>query len=276
MQHSESTFEGFSGTQLYYQKWEPEEKSKAILIIIHGIGEHSGRYMNIVNYFTPLDITIYSFDNRGHGRSPGKRGHILNWEEFREDVKCFIEMIQEFDGHLPVFLMGHSLGGLIVLNYALHYPQGIKAIIASGPVLVPPSISHFLLFLSRALSKILPSFSVDTKLNVHAISRDPEVVRAYQEDPLVHSKASARLGTEFTRTMNWTFQHAEEFSLPLMIVHGGSDQLVPVTGSYEFYKRMTSEDREIHIYEGGFHEPHNDIDRIKVLKDIEKWIQNHI
>jgi alpha-beta hydrolase superfamily lysophospholipase len=185
-------------------------------------------------------------------------------------------MIQEFEGHLPVFLMGHSLGGLIVLNYALYYPHGIKAIIASGPALVQPNISPFLLFLSRALSKIWPSFSVDTKLAVDALSRDPEVVKAYQEDPLVHSKASARLGTEFTCAMKWTLTQSANFSLPLMIIHGGSDQLVPAKGSYDFYEKMTIEDREIHIYEGGFHEPHNDIDKIKVLKDMEQWIQKHI
>jgi alpha-beta hydrolase superfamily lysophospholipase len=111
---------------------------------------------------------------------------------------------------------------------------------------------------------------------VNALSRDPEVVKAYQEDPLVHSKACARLGTEFTAAMKWTLSHAAEFSLPLMIVHGGSDQIVPPDGSRKFFEQIVINDKEIHIYREGFHEPHNDIDKINVLKDIEQWIQIHL
>lgn len=276
MQHSQATFDGMDKLKLFYQIWRPDVESKAILAIIHGIGEHSGRYMNIINHLLPLGITVYSFDHRGHGKSPGKRGYILKWEEFREDVKCFLQLIKNQEGKSPIFLMGHSLGGLIVLNYALHHPQEVKAIIVSGATLAQPGISPILLFLSRVLSKIWPSFTVNTNLDVNALSRDPEVVKAYQEDPLVHSKACARLGTEFTAAMKWTLSHAAEFSLPLMIVHGGSDQIVPPDGSRKFFEQMVINDKEIHIYREGFHEPHNDIDKINVLKDIEQWIQIHL
>lgn len=276
MHHTQGTFEGMDRLKLFYQFWKADDVSKAILAIVHGIGEHSSRYMNIVNHMVPLGITVYGFDHRGHGRSPGKRGNILKWQEFREDVKCFLQLIKNQETESPIFLMGHSLGGLIVLNYALHYTQEVKALIVSGPALAQPSISPILLFLSRVLSKIWPSFTVDTNLDVNALSRDPEVVKAYQEDHLVHSKACARLGTEFTAAMKWTLSHAAEFSLPLMIVHGGSDQIVPPDGSRKFFEQMAIDDKEIHIYRDGFHEPHNDIDKINVLRDIQHWIQIHL
>ena len=168
------------------------------------------------------------------------------------------------------------MGGLIVLDYVLHYPEGLSGVIASGPVLAQPGVSPFLLMLSRILSKIWPSFSIDTQLDTGAISRDPEVIKAYEADPLVHGMASARFGTELTATMEWTHDHALELKIPLLILHGEADSLAPPAGSRKFFKNINLNDKELQVYPGGFHEPHNDIEHETVLKDLEQWLQKHL
>ena len=276
MKHSESTFEGYENLPLYYQSWQPETETKAVLAVVHGFGEHSGRYMNVVNKLVPMGFAVYGFDHRGHGKSPGARGHILHWREFIEDVHSFLEVVRNEQKEKPLFIMGHSLGGLIVLNYVISNPEGLKGVIASGPLLSQPGISPVLLMLSKIMSKIWPGFSIDTKLDVNSISRDPEVIKAYEQDPLVHSMASARLGTEISAATEWTQAHAGKMNLPLLIVHGGADSLVEPEGSARFFEQVTFEDKERIVYPDGRHESHNDIEKEKVLQDISAWLEKHI
>ena len=277
MKHNEGNFSGANDLNLFYQSWQPDNGSKAIIAIVHGFGEHSGRYMNIVNHVLPQGYTVYGFDHRGHGRSEGNRGHIMAWAEFRKDLHLFLKLIRDQEKDLPVILMGHSMGGLIVLNYILSNPdEDIKAIIASAPLLAQPAISPVLVMISKIFSKIRPGFSIDTKLDVNSISRDPDVIKIYQEDPLVHSIASARFGTELTAAIEWTQAHAKDFNKPLLIYHGASDQLVPPAGSQTFFENVQIREKELHMYPGGFHEPHNDIDHKTVLQDIENWCKKYI
>ncbi|HEC36098.1 MAG TPA: alpha/beta hydrolase [Anaerolineae bacterium] len=276
MEHNEETFQGAGGLELYCQCWRPEGEPRAVLAIVHGFGEHSGRYMNVVNHLLGRGYAVHGFDHRGHGRSPGQRGYINEWSEFRDDVAAFLRMVGEHEPGRPIFLMGHSLGGLIVLEYALHHPEGLKGVIASGPVLAEVGIAPFLMTLSRILSRIWPRLSLDTGLDATAISRDPDVVKAYREDPLVHSKGTPRLGTEMTAAIKWTQTHAADFRLPLLILHGGADRLAPAEGSHIFFKNVTFADKERHEYEGGYHEPHNDTNRDQVLADLERWLERHL
>lgn len=276
MNHREGTFRGHGGLELYYQCWRPEGTPLAVLVLIHGFGEHSGRYMNVVNHLVPRGYAIWSFDHRGHGRSPGRRGFVRTWDEFREDIRLFLEMVRQQEGGLPVFLMGHSMGGLMVLEYALHHPEGLQGVIASGPALAQVGVSPVLLKIAQLMSRIWPSFTMDTGLDATSISRDPAVVAAYQADPLVHSKASARLGTEMARAMAWTHQNASRWRLPLLILHGGADRLVPPEGSRRFYEAVPIADKEYREYEGGYHEPHNDIHRDQVLQNLERWLEAHL
>ncbi len=274
----EGTFTTPDGLALYFCAWRPQapERPRAVIAIVHGFGEHSGRYGNVVAHFVPRGYAVYAFDLRGHGRSPGPRGHINDWREYREDVGAFLETVRQHEDTTPLFLFGHSMGGLIVLDYALHHPEGLTGVIASGPVLSQPGVSPILLFISRVLSRTWPTFSLNTNLDATAISRDPDVVRAYQQDPLVHSRASARLGTELTRTVEWVMAHADAWRLPLLIVHGGADRLAPAEGSRAFFDLVGYEDKRRIEYPGGFHEPHNDIEHERVLADIEAWLEEHL
>ena len=277
MKHNEGYFSGANDLNLFYQSWQPASGVKAVFAIVHGFGEHSGRYMNIVNHVLPQGFAVYGFDLRGHGRSEGNRGHITDWSEFREDLQLFLKLIRDHEKILPVILMGHSMGGLIVLNYILLNPdEEIKAVIASAPLLAQPAISPVLVMISKILSKIWPGFSIDTKLDVNSISRDPDVIKIYQEDPLVHSTASARFGTELTTIMDWTQSHAKDFNKPLLIYHGASDQLVPPAGSQTFFENVQIREKEMHMYPDGFHEPHNDIDKELVFRDIDQWIKQYL
>ncbi len=276
MKHSECTFEGFEDVPLFAQSWLPDETVKAVIAIVHGFGEHSGRYMNVVNTLVPQGFAVFGFDHRGHGKSPGQRGHIMHWKEYVEDVDRFLQFIRETEKDAPIFLLGHSMGGLIVLNYALTKPEGLHGVIASAPLLSQPGIAPVLLAISRILSKIWPSFSIDTKLDVQTISRDPKVQQAYVNDPLVHSRASARLGTEITAATEWTQAHADNFSLPLLIIHGEADELVEPQGSAEFFEKVTFADKTRLTFKDGRHETHNDLEKERELQQILGWLEEHL
>jgi alpha-beta hydrolase superfamily lysophospholipase len=276
MTHSEGSFKCEDNLSLFYQKWIPEDKSKAVIAIVHGIGEHCGRYMTLVDHFVPLGYTIYGFDQRGHGRSPGKRGHLRHWQEFRSDMKNYLQLIRTECEDLPLFLLGHSLGGLVVLDFALHNPEGIRAVIASSPALSAPGIPPLLITLSKIMSRIWPGLSIETHLDVSALSHDPAVISAYQNDPLVHGLASARMGTEFNRCRETMLADAAGFKLPLLIYHGKSDRIVPYEGSLRFYEMVKFKDKELHLFDEGYHELHHDTDKEKVFLLVEDWIKKHL
>ncbi len=276
MQHDEGKFTGFGGIELHYQRWRPDGAPRAVVAIVHGHGEHSGRYMNVVNCLVPDGFTVYGFDLRGHGRSPGQRGFINSFGEFREDVKAYLQFVAQQEPGRPLFLYGHSLGGLIVLDYVEHYPQGLKGVIASGPAVGKLGISPVLQMIARVLSTIKPNFSLKTGLEVAALSRDTGAVQAYTSDPLVHDLGTARLGTEVAATAAYVNGHAADIKLPLLLVHGGADRICLPEGVRAFYDKVTFADKKRIEYPGGYHEPHNDVEHAKVVKDVEQWIVAHL
>ncbi|MBN1955450.1 MAG: lysophospholipase [Anaerolineae bacterium] len=276
MNHSEGTFSSAAGLTLYYQCWKPDQAPRAALCIVHGIGEHSGRYASVVDYLLRRGYAIYSFDLRGHGRSPGRRGHVDAWEEYRGDVAAFLRTVGQQETGRPIFLMGHSMGGLIVLEYVLHHPEGLHGVIASAPGLSTEGLSPLMVALARLLSHVLPRLTLKTGLTVEGISRDAAVVQAYRDDPLVHDRATPRTGVAGQTAIAWTLAHAADLSVPLLIVHGTDDQIVPCAASQLFYDRVTMADKERRVYEGGYHELHNDLDREQVLADVADWLERHI
>jgi alpha-beta hydrolase superfamily lysophospholipase len=276
MEHSEGTFKGAGGMELFYQRWRPDGEPQATLIITHGLGEHSGRYANIVDSLVPKGYAIYAFDNRGHGRSPGQRGHVEAWAELRDDLRLFIESVQNEEPGSPLFLMGHSLGGLIVLEYALRHPDGSRGVIASAPGLSTDGFSPLLILISRILSWVWPTFSLPTGLDATTLSRNPEVVREYVEDPLVHGKATPRFATEANQAVHWTLDNAADLRTPLLILHSTEDRLVPVKASRIFFDKVTVADKEMHEYVGYYHECHNDVCYDEPINDLADWLERHV
>lgn len=281
MKHQEGTFKGFGGLGLYYQSWQPAGETRAVLAIVHGLGEHGGRYPNVVNHLLPKGVAVYALDHRGHGRSPGPRAFVNNWLELIEDVGYFCQLVAQQQPGVPFFLMGHSMGGNITLNYILryptsHHPDGVRAVIASAPAVGTLDVPPVLAFVSRLLSGLLPKLSVATGLDATGISRDTAVVKAYQNDPLVHGRGTPRFAVEIAASAEWALAHANEFQPPLLLLHGSADRLVDAQASRDFFAQVQHNNKKLIIYEDGYHEPHNDIEHDRVVGDIENWLESHL
>lgn len=276
MRHSEEKFRGAGHLELYYQCWHPKELARAAIAIVPGLGDHSGRYTNISNHLVPRGYAIYAFDLRGNGRSPGQRGYVKEWKEFRDDVASFLALIRDREPRTPIFLFGESLGGVIVLDYCLRRPQGLSGLICAAPALGKIGISRLLWMLARILNRVLPRFSLSTGLDYSNLSRDPEVVKAFQQDPLAHCRGTARLAIELRRAIEWIHAHADELKLPLLIVHGKADRIASPNGSRDFIRKVTFPDKNLREYEGGYHELYNDIIKDRVLADTEQWLESHL
>ncbi|MBD2625792.1 alpha/beta hydrolase [Trichormus variabilis] len=277
--HSVGTFKGVEGLDLYYQSWNPEGKVRAILVLVHGLGGHSGLYKNIVEHLLPKQYAVYGLDLRGHGQSPGQRGYINTWAEFRDDVRAFLEMIQKQQPGCPIFLFGHSMGGMIVLDYTLHYPQdasALQGVIAFAPSIGEVGVSPIRVLLGKMLSRVWPRFSLNTGLDKTAGSRNEEIVTSYTQDNLRHTRATARFSTEFFATLAWIHAHAAEWQVPLLILHGGADRVALPGGSELFYQRVTYPDKQRIEYPGAYHDLHCDINYHQVLTDLETWMDQHL
>lgn len=254
----------------------PGGQAKAALAVVHGFGEHSGRYGNVVDWFVPKGYAVHAFDHRGHGRSPGQRGAVERFAQVREDVQAFVALVRGEEPGLPLFLMGHSYGGLVALNYTLHSPEGLVGVVASGPLLSQPGISPVVIQVSKLLSKILPNLSVGIGLDATALSRDQAVVEAYVRDPLVHGKGTPRMGTELTAAQEWTRTHAADMAVPCLIVHGGEDRICSPEASRTVFENIAFADKEHIEYAGYYHEVFNDLGKEQVLADVEAWLERHL
>jgi alpha-beta hydrolase superfamily lysophospholipase len=277
MQHNEVTFPGHDGLELYCQSWLPNDAPKASLIIVHGLGEHSGRYRHLVDALVSNGYSVHAFDHRGHGRSPGQRGFVRHFSEFRRDINSFIRHLdrrKQLDR--PLFLMGHSLGGLIVLDAVSQGLSGIDGIIVSAPALDAGAISPFLIAASKVLSRVWPTLSVKTGLDVSGISRDPDVLAARSNDPLVHGLGTPRLATESTNTMLACFENVDQIQVPVLMIHGTSDRITSPQNSRRFFDDITHTDKTYIAYDGGYHESHNDRHHLQVTADIVQWLDSHL
>lgn len=277
MNHSEGSFKGLRNADIYYQYWLPGGDVKAVLLIVHGLGEHSGRYMNFVNHFVPLGYAVYGFDHIGHGRSEGKREVIRRFSDYTETLTRYYKKVKESQHGEPIFLVGHSMGGLIVSHYLLEHRADFNGAIISAPVVkVSDTISKTTISLGKLLSVVAPQLGL-LSLDVKAISRDPEVVKKYVDDPLVfHGKTPARLAAELLKAMLYVTAQTEKITIPFIVVQGGADTLVDPGGAQMLYDRAGSADKTIKIYDGLYHEVFNEPEHPQVLKDVEMWIAARI
>ncbi|ARV59971.1 lysophospholipase [Nostocales cyanobacterium HT-58-2] len=276
MTHIEGTFIGAGGLNLYYQSWLPQTQVRAIIAIVHGLGAHSGLFNNAVQHLIPQGYAIYAFDLRGHGRSPGQRGHINAWAEFREDLHTFLMRIQERTTGCACFVWGHSLGAVIALDYALHFPESVQGLILTAPALGKVKVPAFKIALGRMFSRVWPRFSLKVGIKRVASSRDPIVLAAHVQDPLRHEYGSARLATEFFAAQKWVQTHATDLQVPLLILHGSADSVTPPEGSLAFFEQVTFPDKERYVYQGDYHDLDLDINYQDVFADLENWLERHL
>jgi alpha-beta hydrolase superfamily lysophospholipase len=276
MKEDTGYFEGVDRIQLFYKTWIPDDPPKAVLAIIHGSGEHLDRYKNLVDALVPAGFMLAGYDQRGHGRSEGQRCHVNSWDEYRGDLRIFINKVNQMVQDRSLFLLGHSLGSLIVLDYIIHHSDGISGAILSGTSLDPADAAPpFLKLLAKALSGIYPAFTLEVPFPGKSLSRDPQVAKAYDEDPLVHRDRTARWGTECLKVIDQIETNPDKINIPVLFVHGEKDPVVTVDGAQRFFDRINYDDKSIHIYKDNLHEPHNDLDYMEVISDIEKWLVDH-
>ncbi len=273
MKHVEGKFKGFKNLDLYYQCWLPSNEPKAVLLVAHGLAEHSGRYINIVNHFVPKGYAVYGFDQRGHGKSQGQRGYVERFSHFVSDFKTFSDIIHSKHHDAKIFIVGHSVGGTIATACAVHYQDEFDGLILSGATLkIGASVSSGLIIVARILSLLLPKMGLDV-INASAISQDKTVVDAYVNDPLVYrGKIRARLGAELIKTMQKLPCQMTEINLPILIMHGTADRLSDSEGSQMLYERVSSRDKTLKLYEGFYHEIFNEPGREQVFADMEAWL----
>jgi alpha-beta hydrolase superfamily lysophospholipase len=277
MMNTSGKFQAAGPIELFYQTWLPEDSAKAILVICHGVGEHSGRYMNLVHPLTQRQIAVWTYDHRGCGSSPGQRGHIDSWEDFRSGLVAFLELVRAENPGLPVFLYGHSMGALIVLDYIQSSPEGLQGAVLSSAPIDPAGVAKPLkVLVARLLSRLRPTHSIELGLDPDSLSRDPQVVQAYKDDPLVQGLVSVRWGTEALSVQDRTRAHPHLIRLPVLFIHGENDPLHLVNGVRSFFEKIQYPDKQLLVYEGSLHEPHNDLEHETVARDLADWLERRL
>ena len=266
------------GLALYWKAWLPGGTPRAVVHLIHGYAEHVGRYANVVGELVPAGYAIFGNDHRGHGKSGGKRGHVNNFKEFIDDERLFsLEVIRPALPDAPCFLLGHSMGSIIALNYAEQHPDGLKGLILSGTGSLPgKGIPRAIMAVTKVLSKLLPGIQVKSPLPPEFISRDPDVIRAYLEDPLVFDVITPRLAEQMQQYLRIGTSNAGKISMPVLIQHGSAD--TSFSGQRELLDGIAARDKTFMLYEGLRHEVYNELpaDRARVLSDLQAWLDNHL
>lgn len=277
MEHHERFITGVRNSRIYYQCWLPAGEARAALIVVHGLAEHGGRYRHLVDRFVPQGYAVYAIDHQGHGKSDGLRVFVRQFQDYTGTLRIFTDMVAKWQAGKPMFMVGHSMGGLIGAAYLIEDQHPLTGAVLSGPLVKTyDNASPILVFTVKTLSTLMPRLPL-VGLKARHVSRDPVVVRAYVNDPLVHTgKTTARLAAELVKTMQLVADGASRITLPLLIVQGGADKLVNPEGSRMLYERASSIDKTIKTYDGLYHEVFNEPERDMVLGDVRSWMETRI
>lgn len=274
---TERTFDGVGGIPIVYDTWTPEGQPRGVVILSHGLGEHAGRYHHVAKRFGEAGLATYALDHRGHGRSGGKRVYLRRIEEYTADFATLVGITKREHPGVPKIVLGHSMGGAIVFSYGVERPEDYDLMVLSGPaVAAQDGVSALLAAVGKVLGRIAPGVPVQT-LDATAVSRDPEVVAAYQADPLVwHGKVPAGIAGELIRVGETMPARAHAIDRPLLVVHGSDDRLVHYRGSERLVEAVASDDVHLKVYPGLYHEVFNEPERAMVLGDVLSWLDARI
>ena len=259
------------GTALQYYE-QTTENARAVVCLVHGMGEHTGRYGHVADFLNSKGFHVLGFDQRGHGRSEGKRGHAPSYDLLLESVSRLVETAATRHPGLPLFLYGHSMGGNLVLNYAIRNGKGIHAVIASSPYLrlafEPPKWKTGL---ASLVKNILPGLQQPTGLDASMLSHDASVVNAYINDPLVHDKITPSFFLSVHEAGEWALLHAAELKVPALVFHGDADKITSASASEEFVRRSQGK-AELKLFADLYHETHNELEKEIVLDHVAGWM----
>lgn len=261
--------------QIYSQCWQPEEKPRAVLCLVHGHGEHSGRYTYMAKFLTDSGFALAAFDLRGHGRSQGQRGFFPKYNILLEDITLFLKEIKKLYNKTPLFLYGQSLGGNLVINYTLKYEPRLTGVIVAAPLLrttfKPPA---WKIFLGKIMYTVWPTLSLSSGVDLYGLSRDTNVVRSRLNDTLYHNRVTPRFLDVF-KAGEWVIYNTERLDIPLLLMHGNADKITSVDASREFASSAGAS-CELKIWEGYYHAFHEEVDREVVFEYLLEWMKERM
>ena len=273
MKRTEGNFHGKNDFELFFQTWK-SDKSRATLVVTHGLGEHSECYTRLADGMLPGDWDIYAWDLRGHGRSEGKRGTIAAFTDYCEDLKCFVEFVKKSTDGRPMVLLGHSMGGLITANTVIRYGEmGAKAVALSSPLFgISVKVPELKEKAAKMLASFLPNLTLHNELSFDDLTHDRKVVEEYEKDGLRHDRISSLLFVEMVGAMDYALANAQRVKAPFLLQQAGDDRIVSRKASEQFFEKVGSAQKEIKIYEDYYHEIFNETGRDAVFSDLKKWL----
>ena len=277
MKHQDGYFKNQENQSIYFQSWLPDNPAKAVLLIVHGLNEHCGRYDHFSDFFVNEGFAVYGMDLIGHGKSDGTRSYVKDFTNYINDQILYLEKIKQLQPGSPIFLIGHSMGGLIGSLFLIDHPGQVAGAVLSGPVVqIPDDVTPLFIALGKIVSFVFPKLGL-LKIDLSGLSRNPDVVQAYKDDPLVNSgKFTARVSAEMTRSFDRVADEGSRIKDPVLILHGGSDRIVNPACSHFLYALVSSEIKKIIIYDDFYHEIYNDPGHEKVFEDVSSWINNQL
>lgn len=276
MQHQTGFFDGLNNIPIFTQRWLPDDRPRAIVLLAHGIAEHSGRYEHLAHYLTQYGYALYVLDHRGHGQSGGTRVQVDHFDDFVTDLKTYFDQIRtDFPG-LPIFLYGHSMGSLICLLFAARYQDDLAGLITTGTALELVGANPVSRFLGRMASRVIPNRKL-IPLDPLGISRDPAVVERYCNDPLV-STEKLRIGmvVQLTNAAARCKKLQSTLRLPYLALHGGADPICSPAAADVIREASGSRDTTVKVYEKLLHEIHNEREQDMIFADIVNWLNAHV
>jgi alpha-beta hydrolase superfamily lysophospholipase len=272
---TEETFPGAGGLNIFFRSWRPAAQTRGVVVIVHGFNAHSGYYTWVAEQLVASGLAVYALDLRGRGRSDGDRFFVEKFEDYVGDVATFIALAKSREPGLPVFLLGHSAGGVVSCVYTLDHQPEIAGLICESFAFQVPA-PDFALAVLKGLSHVAPHAHV-LKLPNEAFSRDPKVVEAMNNDPLIaHESQPTQTVAAMVRADERLKREFPLITLPLLILHGTADKATRPGGSQLFYEKAGSKDKTLKLYERDFHDLLNDLDKAVVMADVQKWIDAHL
>lgn len=268
MNSYKSTLPASDGTPLVLSFYPADGNARGILALIHGLGDYSGCFTRMIDFFVNHGFSVAAIDMHGNGAAGGQRGHIDRYDLFYEDIELLLEQARAQFGDLPIVLYGHSLGGNLVLNYSLRRRPLLAGVVSSAPLLRLKKHPALTRIAAEALNLVAPRLSLDAGIDTNNLTHDPQIVEEYIHDPLVHGQATMRLLSQALRAGCWAQKHASEFPLPLLLIHGGADSITDPAASAAFAKTVAPQLVEFRLFDGLFHTLHNEVRREEVYQTI--------
>jgi acylglycerol lipase len=276
MPHKTDSFKTADGLNIFTESWLPDGDVKAVVLIVHGLAEYSGRYAHVAAKLNPAGYAVYGLDHRGHGKSDGLRAYFDSFEQPLNDLHQFLERVTAEQPGKPIFIYGHSLGALISLAFLLRYQAEFAgAVISGAPLEVEGSQSKMLISMGNVMNSIAPKMAI-TPLDSKWLSHDTAVVTDYDNNSLIHrGNVRVGMGYQIVHVSRDVKAHMAEIKLPILIIHGSEDRLCPLSGSTVLNQGVGSSDKTLKIYPGMYHEVHNEVEKETVLNDILAWLNAH-